>query len=60
MLIEHKATVLQINPSMLRMIIEERAIGKCFLRHVFCGGEALTVELRDRFLERLDAKLLVS
>jgi amino acid adenylation domain-containing protein len=51
-------TVLQLVPTMLRVMLEERGAGECVsLRRVFCGGEALTAELRERFHGLLDAEL---
>ena len=53
-----KVTVLQLVPSMLRMLLEEKEIESCnCLRRVFCGGETLPVELQEQFFIRLDADL---
>lgn len=55
---EEEVTILQLVPSLLRVLIEEPAIETCrCLRRVFCGGEALTAEIRDRFKARLGANL---
>lgn len=44
-------TTLQVVPSFLRHLLDEPGLASCrTLRHVFCGGEPLTPELRDRFL----------
>ena len=41
---EHEITVLQLVPSMLRVVLEEEGLASCgTLRHLFCGGERLTV-----------------
>ena len=46
----HGITILQLVPSMLRMLVEEPALKEgVHLRRMFCGGEALTPELCDRF-----------
>jgi amino acid adenylation domain-containing protein len=51
---EHGVTVLQLVPSLLRMLVEQEGFEKCrSLRHVFCGGEALPGAVCDRFFERL-------
>jgi amino acid adenylation domain-containing protein len=55
---KHKVTTLQLIPTLLRVFLEEQGLETCnCLRRVFCGGEALTVELQDRFFARLDADL---
>jgi len=42
-------TVLQVVPSLLRLLLGEEAFAGCSsLRRLFCGGEPLSVELRDR------------
>ncbi len=51
-------TVLQVVPSLLRLLVEEPGFEECVtLRAVFCGGEALPVELAHRFGARLRAPL---
>jgi amino acid adenylation domain-containing protein len=55
---EQKITILQLVPTLLRMLLEHRDIGTCTsLKHVFCGGEALPVELQERFFAHLNAEL---
>ncbi len=42
-------TVLQVVPSLLRLLLGEAAFARCTsLRRLFCGGEPLTGEMRDR------------
>jgi amino acid adenylation domain-containing protein len=54
-IIEQKITVLGLVPSIIRMLLEEKGIEKCKqLKHITTGGEALSVELMERFLTRLD------
>ncbi len=58
---EQRVTILQLVPSLLRMLVEQQEPGleSCqTLRRVFCGGEALTVELSEKFSERLTAELI--
>jgi amino acid adenylation domain-containing protein len=51
-------TVLQLVPSLLRLMLETPGFEGCTtLRHLFCGGEALSPDLRDRFFQRLPAEL---
>jgi len=45
-------------PSMLRVFLEAEGLEACnCLRHVICSGEALPLELQQRFFARLNAKL---
>ncbi len=57
---EHEITVLQLVPSMLRIFLEqENVTHSCrSLRRMFCGGEALSADLRDRFYSLLDGDLI--
>ncbi|HTG34802.1 MAG TPA: amino acid adenylation domain-containing protein [Thermoanaerobaculia bacterium] len=56
---EREITVLQLVPSALRMVLEVPELERCIsLRRLFCGGEALPTELRDRFFARLPAELV--
>jgi len=51
---EQGITILQLVPSQLRVFLEEPGIERCAsLRRMFCGGEALTADLRNRFFARL-------
>jgi amino acid adenylation domain-containing protein len=53
-----RITTLQVVPSLLRALLDQPGIACCTaLSRVFCGGEALTAELRDRFLSTLPAEL---
>ena len=48
-------TVIALVPSMLRVLLEEKELPECkSLRHVTCGGEALPIELVERFFARLN------
>jgi amino acid adenylation domain-containing protein len=57
---EQQITILQLVPSMLRVLLEDEAsVRDCrSLRRVFCGGEVLTADLRDRLHTLLDAELI--
>ncbi|MCI0546224.1 MAG: amino acid adenylation domain-containing protein, partial [Candidatus Rokubacteria bacterium] len=56
--IRHEVTVLQLVPSLLRILLEERDLERCVsLRQVFCGGEPLPGDLAERFLARTKADL---
>jgi len=51
---EQQITVLGLVPSIMRMLLEEKGFSNFQqLRHVTTGGEALTIELMERFLSRL-------
>ncbi|HYG64948.1 MAG TPA: amino acid adenylation domain-containing protein, partial [Thermoanaerobaculia bacterium] len=56
-----RITVLQVVPSLLRLLLEEEAFAGCAsLTRVFCGGEALWGDLRDRFYGVLPGAQLVN
>lgn len=58
-ILEKKITVLQLVPSLLRMLLEADAFNDCkSLRRVFCGGEVMPASLRDQFLTTLSAELI--
>ncbi|TCP59320.1 amino acid adenylation domain-containing protein [Tumebacillus sp. BK434] len=51
---EQEITVLAVVPSLLKVLLEEPGMAACTaLRHVFCGGEALSCELQERCFDRL-------
>ncbi|HYG64727.1 MAG TPA: non-ribosomal peptide synthetase, partial [Thermoanaerobaculia bacterium] len=51
-------TFLQLVPSMLAPLLEEKGLADCRgLRRVLCGGEVLSPALRDAAFARLDAEL---
>lgn len=51
-------TTLQLVPSMLRVFLDEPNLDHCDqLRRVFCGGEALPLDLQQKFFERMNALL---
>ncbi len=55
LIIKKSVTVLQLVPSLLKMLLEENGIKNCrSLKNVFCGGEALSKELCDKLFEKLD------
>jgi amino acid adenylation domain-containing protein len=55
---EKNISVLNLVPSMLKVLLEEEGLRACnSLQRVFCGGEALSVELQERFFSILPAKL---
>jgi amino acid adenylation domain-containing protein/non-ribosomal peptide synthase protein (TIGR01720 family) len=58
MITEHDVTILQLVPSLLRVLLDEPEFAKCrSLRRVICAGEALPAELQDKFRACLDAEL---
>ncbi|HYV13041.1 MAG TPA: SDR family NAD(P)-dependent oxidoreductase, partial [Pyrinomonadaceae bacterium] len=45
----HEITVLQLVPSMLRVVLDEEGLESCVtLRRLFCGGERLTIDDQRR------------
>ncbi|HEY4561425.1 MAG TPA: AMP-binding protein, partial [Thermoanaerobaculia bacterium] len=53
-----EVTVLQLVPSMLRVLLEEPALPSCKrLSRVFSGGEELPAHVKERFFALLDAEL---
>ncbi|MET9519175.1 amino acid adenylation domain-containing protein [Streptomyces sp. NPDC002994] len=53
-LTEHRVTVLQVVPSVLRLLVEEPGWDDCTtLRLLFCAGEALQAELVQQFRDRV-------
>ena len=58
MMIEQRVTVAQFVPTLLDLVLQEPCWSACRdLRHVFCGGEALTPQPVARFFERTQARL---
>lgn len=54
-----RITVLQLVPSMLPLVLEEKGLDDCrSLRRLFCGGEALPVESCAEFEARLGARVI--
>ncbi len=53
-----QVTVMHFVPSMLQVFLQEPGLQRCgSLRDVICSGEALPVDLQNRFFARLDARL---
>ena len=51
-------TTLHFVPSMLQIFIESSGVEKCTsLKRVICSGEALPIDLQNRFFERLGCEL---
>ncbi|HVG07975.1 MAG TPA: amino acid adenylation domain-containing protein, partial [Thermoanaerobaculia bacterium] len=56
-----RVTVLQVVPTLLRLLLGEPGFRSCTgLRLLYCGGEALAEELKNRFLEALPATKLIN
>jgi amino acid adenylation domain-containing protein len=56
---EQQITTLQLVPLLLQMLLRGNGLKTCTsLRHVFCGGEALDVDLTERFFPCLPAASL--
>ncbi|NEQ95205.1 MAG: amino acid adenylation domain-containing protein [Cyanothece sp. SIO2G6] len=55
---EQNITYLQLVPSLLRVLVSHPDFSQCqSLKHVFCGGEALAVDLSQEFHSQIDACL---
>jgi iturin family lipopeptide synthetase A len=55
LIIQQQVTIITLVPSMLRVFLDAKGVENCTcLKHVTCGGEALPVELIERFYERLN------
>jgi amino acid adenylation domain-containing protein len=56
---EQRVTIVQLVPSLLRMLMEQREFARCdALRHVFCGGEAMPLDLPEQFYAGSAATLI--
>ncbi|MBN1991918.1 MAG: amino acid adenylation domain-containing protein [Anaerolineae bacterium] len=57
-IVEQQITILQLVPSLLRLLVADDDLARCgSLRHIFCGGEALPVDLAKQLWAKLDVKL---
>jgi amino acid adenylation domain-containing protein len=57
-IVSKQITTVQFVPSLLQMLLSHGGFEKCkSLKRVFCGGEALSVSLQERFFAHLSAKL---
>jgi amino acid adenylation domain-containing protein len=57
-IVKHEVSAVYFVPSLLRLFVEEIARRETpSLKHVICGGEALPVELMQRFLAHTQAEL---
>jgi acyl-coenzyme A synthetase/AMP-(fatty) acid ligase/acyl carrier protein len=58
---EENVTILQVVPSVLQIVVEQKEFEKCrSLRHVFSGGEALSAAVCETFFERLSESRLTN
>ncbi len=58
LIVEQQVTTLHFVPSMLQAFIEEQSVKNCTsLKRVICSGEALPLELQERFFAQLDCEL---
>jgi amino acid adenylation domain-containing protein len=57
-IVEQKITTMHFVPSMLQIFLMAKEVEKCTsLRQVVCSGEALPLELQNRFFDKLNAQL---
>ncbi|MHC5744030.1 MAG: non-ribosomal peptide synthetase [Nostoc sp.] len=58
LILEQQVTHVHFVPSMLQVFLEEPSLENCrSLKRVICSGEALPVELQERFFARLECEL---
>ncbi|MBG1243112.1 non-ribosomal peptide synthetase [Nostoc sp. NZL] len=58
LILEQQVTIVHFVPSMLQVFLEEPSLENCrSLKRVICSGEALPVELQERFFARLECEL---
>jgi len=54
-IVDLQITVIALVPSMLRVLLQQKGIENCkSLKHITCGGEALPVEIIERFFTQLN------
>ncbi|AUT03205.1 non-ribosomal peptide synthetase [Nostoc sp. CENA543] len=57
-IIQEQITTLHFVPSMLQIFLASRGVEKCTsIRRVICSGEALPVDLQNRFFEQFNCEL---
>jgi amino acid adenylation domain-containing protein/non-ribosomal peptide synthase protein (TIGR01720 family) len=57
LLVEQEVTALDLVPSMLQVLLEDKTFRTCrSLRRITCGGEAMPVELMEELLQWLDVE----
>ncbi|HEY2566945.1 MAG TPA: amino acid adenylation domain-containing protein [Candidatus Aquirickettsiella sp.] len=55
---KQKVTTLQVVPSLLKELLKSKQLRNCnSLRHLFCGGESLTTEIKKLFFQELTCPL---
>ncbi|HKP10462.1 MAG TPA: amino acid adenylation domain-containing protein, partial [Blastocatellia bacterium] len=58
-IIERDITFINVVPALLHVLLDEPELAACrTLRRVYCGGEAMSVALKDRFLAHSPAMLV--
>jgi amino acid adenylation domain-containing protein len=56
---KHAVSTIQLIPSLLTLLLSEPGVEQCAsLRRVYCGGEALTINLQQKFRSTLSADLI--
>jgi amino acid adenylation domain-containing protein/non-ribosomal peptide synthase protein (TIGR01720 family) len=59
LVVGHKVTTIHFSPTALQHFLEEKAIETCSsLKRVFCGGEAMSADLKRKFFTCLNAELI--
>ena len=59
LVVGQKVTIIHFSPTALQHFLEEKAIETCSsLKRVFCGGEAMSADLKRKFFTCLNAELI--
>jgi amino acid adenylation domain-containing protein len=59
LVVGQKVTIIHFSPTALQQFLEEKAIETCSsLKRVFCGGEAMSADLKRKFFTCLNAELI--
>jgi acyl-coenzyme A synthetase/AMP-(fatty) acid ligase/acyl carrier protein len=59
LVVGQKVTIIHFSPTALKQFLEEKAIETCSsLKRVFCGGEAMSGDLKRKFFTCLNADLI--
>ena len=57
-IVQEEITTLHFVPSMLQIFLETKGLERCkSLKRVFCSGEALPIDLQERFFEGMECEL---
>lgn len=59
LIIQYKITIIQLVPSILKLVLEKQKIKECStLKYIFVGGESLRPEIKKLFFDTLSCQLV--